>query len=502
MGKEPQWVEPVPVTVTTKEGKTITLPGGYFPIVYDSRESGRAEQFADAEAAKQMMKGAFVAATTKRSFTKSRAEQVRGRPLMLTWDALFRGANDVIHDLSWHEWVIDANRIIRNDEVDQAIRTRYGADVVQQFKSAIRDIAAGEQNEADALSRVFKPLRIGASVAGLGFNLMNAMIQPLGLTQSMVRIGPQWVAKGIAEWAKSPVGLVRQVFDKSEFMKNRSRTFNRELNEIQSVVQGKTVVRQKLDAMMYVPMQSMQLIADLPTWWGAYQKALAQAPVDMAPEIAEERAIKLADQAVIDAQAGGQVKDLAAIQRGNDFKKLFTVFYGFFSASYNLGVERAKATNYRNPLEVMHLASDFLLLYTIPAVLSSMLYDALQPGGDDDWDELVRKLIGAHLSYLMGTMVGVREFTGAVQKVFGVQTFNGSYGGPAGLRFMQELDKFATQVSQGELDQALVRSTVNVAGVALRLPSGQINRTIDGVVAISEGKTENPAAVLFGVQKN
>lgn len=503
IGKEPTWVEPRAITVQTKDGQDLKLRGGYFPIVYDPRESGRAEQFADAEAAKQMMKGAFVAATTRRSFTKTRADAVTSRPLVLTWDALFRGVNDVVHDLAWHEWVIDANRIIKNESVDESIRSTYGADVVHQFKTAIRDIAAGDAPNADALSKVMTPLRTGAAVAGLGLNLMNAMLQPLGLTQSIVRVGPKWVAMGAAEWAKSPVGLVKQVHEKSEFMRNRARTQQRELNEIQSVVQGKSEVRQKLDALMFMPMQSLQLIADMPTWWGAYQKALAQADVDLASEVAEDRAVKLADQAVLDAQAGGQVKDLALIQRGGPMQKLFTVFYGYFSAAYNLGVERTKATNFRSPLEVMHLAWDYLLLYSVPAVLASLMKSALTPGGEDDDDpeKLAKKLAGEQISYLMGLMVGVREITGAVQYATGTKQFDMAYGGPAGLRFFQELDKLGKQIGQGELDTALRRSVVNVGGVLLHLPSSQINRTLDGIQGLSDGKTENPAALLFGVEK-
>ncbi len=500
-GKEPAWVEARPVTVQTKDGQELRLRGGYYPIVYDPAESGRAEQFADAEAAKQMMKGAFVASTTRSSFIKSRAEKVTGRPVMLTWDALFRGANDVIHRLAWQEWVIDANRLVKNESIDEAIRTGYGAEVVKQFKGAIKDIAAGENIPVDSLSKALNHVRSGAAVAGLGFNVMNALLQPLGLTQSMVRVGTKWVAMGAAEWAKSPVELVKRVHEKSEFMRNRSRTQNRELNEIRTVVQGKSEVRQKIDALMFMPMTSLQLIADMPTWWGAYQKALAQAPVDQDAELVEERAVKLADQAVIDAQGGGQTKDLAAVQR-TPLLKLFTVFYGYFSTSYNLGVERTKATNFRSPTEVMHLAWDYLMLFSVPAVLATLMKSALTPGGeDDDPEKLAKKLAGEQISYLMSMMVGVREITGAVQYATGTRQFDMAYGGPAGMRFFQELDKLGKQIGQGELDQALRRSVVNVGGVLLHLPSGQINRTLDGVQAVSEGKTDNPAAFLFGVEK-
>lgn len=73
-----------------------------------------------------------------------------------------------------------------------------------------------------------------------------------------------------------------------------------------------------------------------------------------------------------------------------------------------------------------------------------------------------------------------------------------SYGGPAGLRFFQQLDKLRAQVGQGEVDRALVRSAINVGGIALHLPSTQVNRTIDGIAALAEGKTENPLAVVGG----
>ena len=98
-------------------------------------------------------------------------------------------------------------------------------------------------------------------------------------------------------------------------------------------------------------------------------------------------------------------------------------------------------------------------------------------------------------------MVGLREATGAVQYITGTKMFDTAYGGPAGLRFFQELDKLGKQIGQGDLDRALARSVINVGGIALHLPSAQINRTVDGVIALSEGKTENPLAVLFGYSK-
>lgn len=484
-GVEPEWVEPVPVN--TPHG---TYRGGYYPIKYDPRRSAKAEQHNDAEAAKQMMKGAYTSATTRRSFAKSRAEEVKGRPLLYTMDGLFQGVNEVIHDLSWHEWLIDANRLLRNKSLDAVIRQTYGAETVKQFKSAVTDIAAGEMPAIDQLEKGLAHMRTGAVIAGLGFNIMNTVINTAGITQSIVRVGPRWVAQGAGHFAKNPREAVKAMHAESKLMELRAKTMLREVNEVRSVVQDKSAARQAIDGLMFLPLAMTQLVVDTPTWYAAKFKALAEDPDNA-------RAVALADQAVLDAQGGGQLKDLAAIQRGGQIKKLLTTFYGFFSTTYNLSVEATKKTDFKDPMDVLRLAGDYLLLYSIPALFGTLIKAAMT--GDDD--DLLKKAANDQLSYALSTMVGLRETTGAIQKALGVNQFDLPYGGPAGLRFFQEIDKLGQQAGQGDLDRAFFRSALNVAGIVLHLPSTQINRTIDGLVALADGKTQNPAAIIAGAPK-
>ena len=96
-GREPEWVEPTPIQ--TKYGQ---YPGGYYPIKYDTRSSGASQQFQEAENAKQMMQNAFTASTTRRSFTKSRAREVVGRPLLYSFQGIYQGTEEIIHDLTHH----------------------------------------------------------------------------------------------------------------------------------------------------------------------------------------------------------------------------------------------------------------------------------------------------------------------------------------------------------------------------------------------------------------
>jgi hypothetical protein len=489
-GVEPDWVEPQPIEI----GKT-QLRGGYFPIKYDPRRNQDSSEHSAAEEADRQMSASYTAATTRRSFTKARAEEVSGRPLLYTMDGLFQGINDVIHDLAWHEWLIDVNKFMRSRRLDTAVRGTYGAERVQQMKKAIEDIARGDAPETDALEKVVAHLRHGSVTAAMGFNIVNAVINVTGLTQSFYRIGGKWALKGIGEFAANPRGLLEEIHEKSAFMRTRQKTFTREVNEIRSLIRGKTKAREGLERLMFLPMYATQTLVDAPTWKGAYLKAANEGHD-------ESMAVALADQAVIDAQGSGQIKDLAAIQRGSGYKKLFTAFYGYFSTTYNLTVEATKKTDFKDPMDVMRLGGDYLILYALPAALGTILKAALTPGDDfDDPEELAKKLASDQLSYAFATMVGLREAVGFAQRLAGVKEYGFAYSGPAGLRFLSAFDRLGEQLSQGEADAALRRSALGTTGILLHLPSGQANRTIDGMTAIMDGKTNNPLAVVAGAPK-
>jgi hypothetical protein len=493
-GKEPNWVEPKPVIVQTKtaagEPVELRLTGGYYPIKYDPLASQRAEQHASAEEAKRQMQGAYSSATTRRSFTKNREEAILGRPLLYSLSGVYAGINEVIHDLAWHEWLIDMNKLMKSHSIDQAIRGHYGPEVVRQFKSWEQDIAGGDQAATNAGEIALGKLRQGISAAGLGFNAMSAAMQVLGLTQSIVRVGAPWIGRGIFRFIGDPKGALREVNDKSEFMRNRSRTRFRELNELRNRVQDETPARAAIRSGTFLMMMKAQQLVDVPTWLGAYDKAIADLNE-------EERAIALADQAVIDAQGGGQTKDLSAMER-DKLMKLFTVFYSFMNTAFNLGVAQTMTEKKKAKLAV-----DYLMLYSAPPVLGFFLKEALTAdgGGDDDWDELSKKLLAQQIDYLMGLMVIVREFSDAVKTVTGANDMGRDYQGPAGLRFITDIGKLGSQAYQGEFDEAFRKAAINVLGDLTSLPSAQVNRTISGAEALNDGKTENPMALVFGFRQ-
>lgn len=502
LGREPDWVEPV--ALETKFG---TLRGGYYPIKYNTKRSGASQAQDEAQIAKQMIQGAFTAATTRRSFTKSRAKKVTGRPLLYSFQTIFQGTEEIIHDLTHQEWLIDTNKFLRSKDVDDAIRLHYGPDYMNVITSGVKDVAAGNEPAQNVLETSLNHIRVGATVAGLAWNTLVSLLQPLGLTNSMVRIGPKWVAKGLMYWLKNPVTMVEELYAKNEFMRLRAKTFQRELNEVENSLKQPGLVRKAAGKLVgadkarkaeewadwsyFIMIQKLQAVADLPTYFGAYEKQIAKGETD-------ERAMALANQAVIDAQGTGLMKDLSQVQRGGAGQKLFTNFYSFFNVQYNLNADIKGRTDWKNPASVAVAAAEYAMIIVVPSVLAVLLKEAVTHG-DEDWDaeELVRKLTAEQISFLLGMMVGVRELSSGVQKVAGVSNYTSAYSGPAGLRFFQEAGKFADQVSQGEADRAFRRSLVGLTGVVAHAPASAVNRTLDGLVEFSEGNA-GAKALLVG----
>ncbi len=506
-GFAPTKVEALPFS--TKFG---IMPGGYFPIKYDPRTDRKAFAHTAEELAKQMMAGHFSKAMSKRNHAKERVDEVQGRKVRFEFSAIFEHINEVLHDLTHHEMLIDVNRILGHEDVAGAITEHYGDQVYNEMLLAVKDIAAGDIPVTNFGDKGLEWLRVGTSVARMGWNTMTSFVQPLGITVSIVRVGPKWVAKGISRWLRDAASMESSVVwiqSRSKFMKERARTFEREVNDIRNKIAprgslalaaigglaGKPGARVGFEvAEKYKAVEDsyfwligrMQMVADIPTWLGAYEKAMADSTNT------EDRAVDLADQAVRDSQGSGLISDLARSQRGAPSLKLFTQFMGYFSVVYNQGAEAsARGRKIRDPFAVGRLAVDLLMLYTVPMLLETVMREAIRnEHPDEEWDEFMVRLAKEQVSYLMNTFVLVRELAGSIQGF--------DYSGPAGTGFFQEGSRLMKQVLQGEADEALFKALNQSAGVFLHYPATQIQRIADAFVAFEEEGTEEALRTLLG----
>jgi len=480
-GIEPQWVAPTPFTVRSADGQIVEMRGGYYPIRYDTQASERAAEDDAASAVQAQMRGVHSAATTRRGHTKSRVKEVHNRPLVYNFAGIYSGFSDVIHDLAWHEYLIDANKLLRSTRLQNAVKDHYGTDVLRQFKTWIQDIAVGDNETLAAGEDALRTVRRYASMAGLAFNVVSALKQPLGILQSVARVGGQDVLAATAQFIRNPVAMTREAQGASVFMKNRARTRFRELNELRNALEQQNAIRQAMGRYGYVLIMAVQQQVDVITWHAQLNKSL-RAGADIQDAVAQ------ADQAVIDSQGSGMTKDLAAIERGGEWRKLFTVYYGFMNTVLNLEVNALTAKR-----GLGYKAGMVLMLSVAMPIIDAALSDLLKPGDSDDWDE-------EHWQASVGKAVA-NSLTGHFFALRELQFGGRSYSGPTGTRSIADAYKLGAQAWQGELDAGFRRALINIAGSWYGLPSAQINRSWDGFEALDDGKTDNPLALIFGYKE-
>ena len=493
-GVAPEKVAAEPFVLMSADGVETPMRGGYYPLKYDSDRSDRAEQQEAAQVAKEMLQGAFTKATTRRGHTKERVKEVK-RAVRKDLNVITQHITQVVHDLAWHEWLIDTNRLLRDDRVVSAIRDHYGPKVLKTMRDGVMGIATADVVPQTDIDKALLLLRSNVTRATMGASLTTAFLQPFGLTQSIVRIGPRYVLRGVARWGGEAVRMentMTWIREKSEFMRLRSKTFNRELREIRGAVDGKSKVMQVVDGGLFWMMQKMQMVADVPTWVGQYEKTMSEGPAEDTDEARDEleaRAVAMADRAVLESQGGGSTKDMAEVQRKHP---MLTQFYSYFSVTMNLTAEATANTDFSDPRAVAGWLGDMALLMVIPAILPSLLLFALKGGGeDDDETSMAKRIAQWQLGYLLGTIVGVRELSGAVSGF--------DYVGPPVGRIVADIGKAGKQTAQGEIDEPAVLAYINLVGTAFGIPVVQATRSYKGWKAWSEGQEgAGPQSVLLG----
>lgn len=496
-GVEPEWIKYEPFKVKTKEGKTITVSGGYYPVKYDPVASNKVDKRTDAEATEQDLRGAYQSATTRRSFTQSRVTgDVTDMPLRLDLTALYEGLNDVIHDLAWHEWLIDTKRVLDgaggpDSGLRAAIKERYGYNVAKEFEEWRKDIALGGRSEGSSEALSFCLRNVG--MATMGYSLTSAAVQLTGVGYVIPRTGVKAFTVALGKYLTSPLKTRRFVNSQSQAMLLRAQTQFKELAQIRNRLdQGKGFRAWMVDH-AYSMMTFMQGIVDSVCWQAAYEKFSRQG-------YEGKELTALCDQTVIDTQSSGNISDLSRIERDKrGLARMMTMFYSWMNAALNMVV----TTGMSEENKAKKIASLFWMCAVMP-LIEQTFRDSLAAKGDDDDDDddelaWMREDLGTIVEFNLGLLPVTREFSTAAESlVKGEPVFD--YRGPAGLRLLSNVTGGIKTLANPD-ERKITRAITDLGGSLLGLPSVQINRTVKGVRAINSGQAEGFDAIkapLFG----
>lgn len=504
-GVTPEKVKASSFSITPADSvNSIKLEGGYYPLKYDDRNSLTAKGDINTSLNELVKLSQFSRAQTRRGHTKERVQGVK-EPVRLDLAPLFQHLNSVITDLEMGETVENVYKILTKYSVREAIKETKGVSAYRQLDMWLKDLAAGGILGGSAIEGIANGLRAGVAISAMGFKLSTTLVQLTGYAQTIVRLGPKYALKGFLKFLGN--GNPAQIndnaafaFEKSKILKSRSTTFHRDINDALKLLQQKGKIRGAIGKAAFWPIVKMQLMVDIPTWFGAYEKGMDKF------EGNENKAVEFADTALIQSQSSGLLKDLSAFERGttsqstrlNNWVKLWTVFYSYFNTKINLAYESYKTTNFKKPKDIAAFATDYLLLFWFEAAVGDLLLGRT-PDFDDD-DEETGKLwynIKLTLQNMAAGFPILREIAAGAQ---------GFSAAPAGTRGLEEisgtaksLTSAAVKLSEGEeVDiNKIIRDLNSSAGIIFQYPAGEINVVLRAIEQSQKGREMTPIDYLI-----
>ena len=482
-----------------------TYEGGYYPAVYDPLRAFDVEQNRQRSAGTGLMDNNYQKATTSKGHTKERNENY-ARPMLLSLDVIPRHMTQVIHDIAYREALMDADRFLADSRVREGVENVLGREYYQQFRPWLQALANDKVYDARGLAFWDKAAhwaRTSTTIVGLGYRLSTMMIHgATAASNSIGEIGAKWMLSGTRDVLGTPAKIAAArdfIFERSGEMRNRmgevDRDIRDQLRELEAksatgITGGATEMVRNVKRCAFYGIAMLDMASALPTWMGAYNKGLHEG-------LTEEQAVYGADKAVRNAHGGTGTKDLAAIQRGAEFQKLFTMFYSFWNHFYNRQRDIAR-TAIQIPGKVsagdyagarrdfaMVLARSFFYF-----IAPQLLHAALKPPApgsqdeDENWAHWAAKEIA--LGLFSGVPV-VRDLANAVGT-------GRDYNPTPVVSIVKSAaatgkDILAVANDQPPSDRWLAHA-VQTAGYATGLPTGQVSNAVQYLWDVGDGKQD------------
>ncbi|WP_300379646.1 hypothetical protein [Henriciella sp.] len=454
-GVAPRWVEAQPVV-----SRYGTYRGGYYPLAYDPKSPVNRdlkEQNTE-DLFKAFSAGTAAKAQTNSGMTEERLTNV-SRPLDLRLDVLLKHFSDTSALIELSEPIDRAWRAISSEQVGQVLEETHGRAYIDAVKSILRRTATGGMGRDDALNNaintILRTFRVNAAVAILGHNVTTAALAPVSYAQTVLpRYGGKVAARGLMDFYGNLPKSIDMMHEKSAFMRERSRTLNREASDRvqQKVREG---AWSKVQGSGYWLMQTVEKYSvSGPLWHGVYSQSLEDG-------LTESQAVAEADKAVNTTQGSGRVMDQAVIQgSSNELVRVFSFMWGYVSRYY--GVVRNDVAQEAGMKKAFPVIKHMILLNIAASMVESLIRDGI--GDEEDpYYENVMKLFRRNI---LGMVPGMSAFFNKYDSGPAIQQF-GTKVTRAGDAGMAIVDDGAVD---GENGRRLAEATFEALGFGFGVP--------------------------------
>jgi len=476
----------------------MAMRGGYWPLAYDHSKSNIGERQSDDDAMRIMMGQGFSRATTPKGHTKSRAQNVEA-PLQLDFGTVMsRHLDNVMTDLSYRKAVKDTTRLLRNQDVKDAIIGRLGKGAYDALKGSVAYAVSANDTAAQAASaarQVISKVVANSAVSALAMRPDIALGNyGSALVQALDRVGVRSLLRGWWELQWGRGDLTEKISALSPFMAERIGMIDEDYRLELTKAQGKRGYGEAYRRVMFTLHRWADHDVSRAAWWGRYQEALKAGET-------QAESTRLADKLIRQTQTAGARKDVSAIERDPAFREsrifmgpMFVIFGRLNAAAKGEGATRSVGLRSASILRQMFLA---------PALF--MLLAGRWPEDDDDDGEIGVGEWGTWLAvntllFPMQTIPVVREVAGSVEAAVTGRPINPRAAptaqAAAGLVKASKsiIDNLAEYGDTGEIDYYdMTRDLVALAGPFTGAPAGQVRVSSRAAEAIQDDPDRDAA---------
>lgn len=484
-----------------------TIEGQYYPIMYDPKTSGKSSNHEMEDIAQSFMSSNATFGYGM-SATKSRLDKVKDKQLLLSLDVIPRAITESINHIAMREAVTDVNTLINRKEFADYITNKLGASEYQYLRQWVRDQWTTEVSRLTEFDNMMQTIKRNISSAVMAGKVSVAIQNVANIPVAMEQLGAARVMRALY---RAGVGVYGRgsgrynetygfVLGKSVMLRERAQTLDKDMRRGLEIggkgftIDGKSVggytmeqlgeARDAINSWGYSLLSETDLMLSVPIWKDVYDveysKLVQKEGISL--EWADQRAIELADKAIIDIFGSGDIKDQAGIQRNKGTIANFaTTFYTYAGTLWNMQLDGFYAFKDRGDFKKFARVIFYdLFMQAVIIVIYNNLF-----GSDDDDDptKVAKSLTKEFVNQSVMGVPFVREgITQAMNRMLGEKVYNRGTS-PLSYAVIDKIDDIFTAVNSSKKDW----TDVGRAGLQFaNSMTGLSNTLTDGVMTIAK----------------
>lgn len=484
-----------------------TIEGQYYPIMYDPKTSGKSSNHEMEDIAQSFMSSNATFGYGM-SATKSRLDKVKDKQLLLSLDVIPRAITESINHITMREAVTDVNTLINRKEFADYITNKLGASEYQYLRQWVRDQWTTEVSRLTEFDNVMQTIKRNISSAVMVGKVSVAIQNVANIPVAMEQLGAARVMRALY---RAGVGVYGRgsgrynetygfVLGKSVMLRERAQTLDKDMRRGLEIggkgftIDGKSVggytmeqlgeARDAINSWGYSLLSETDLMLSVPIWKDVYDveysKLVQKEGISL--EWADQRAIELADKAIIDIFGSGDIKDQAGIQRNKGTIANFaTTFYTYAGTLWNMQLDGFYAFKDRGDFKKFARVIFYDLF--MQAVIMVIYNNLFGSDDDDDPTKVAKSLTKEFVNQSVMGVPFVREgITQAMNRMLGEKVYNRGTS-PLSYAVIDKIDDIFTAVNSSKKDW----TDVGRAGLQFaNSMTGLSNTLTDGVMTIAK----------------